>query len=428
MKQLFIAVPMSSVLATQTPTLELNYVRQQFPALAKDWIFFDNAGGSQILQTVVERITDFLYTSNVQLGASYAVSQTATARVAQGTEVMAQLINAAKPTEVILGASTSALFRILAHCLGQTLRPGDEIIVTNCDHEANISPWMELQRQGVVLRTWRVNPETFELDLTDLDDLMTDRTRLVAVTHTSNVLGTLNPIRQFADFVHARGALICVDGVAYAPHRQVDVQALDVDFYAFSLYKVYGPHLALLYGKQSHLLTLPGYNHYFIDATAIPYKFQPGGSSYELSYGLIAITEYLQALAKHHFGEQTAVDTKGQLHQAFALIQAHEAALSDRLLTFLRSKPKVQIIGYPEADPARRVPTVSFTVAGMDSSEIPPKIDSHQVGIRYGHFYAKRLIEDLGLAAQSGVVRVSMVHYNTLAECDRLIQLLDELI
>ncbi|MEM0981813.1 MAG: cysteine desulfurase-like protein [Cyanobacteria bacterium P01_H01_bin.58] len=419
---------MSPVLATQTPTLDLNYVRQQFPALAKDWIFFDNAGGSQILKTVVDSIADFLLTSNVQLGASYAVSQTAAQRVAQGTAAMAQIINAADPTEVILGASTSALFRILAHCFGQTLQPGDEIIVTNCDHEANISPWMELQRQGVVLKTWQVNPETFELDLSDLDDLMTDRTRLVAVTHTSNVLGTINPIRQFADFIHARGALICVDGVAYAPHRQVDVQALDVDFYAFSLYKVYGPHLALLYGKQQHLLALPGYNHYFIEATAIPYKFQPGGSSYELSYSLVAITTYLQALAKHHFGEQTTIDAKGQLDQAFSLIRSHEAALSDRLLTFLRSKPNVRIIGHPEADPARRVPTVSFVVEGVDSATIPPHIDPHQIGIRYGHFYAKRLIDDLGLANQSGVVRVSMVHYNTLAECDRLIQLLDELL
>ncbi|MEO1094540.1 MAG: cysteine desulfurase-like protein [Cyanobacteria bacterium J06638_28] len=427
MKQLFNAVPMSPVLATQTPTLELNYVRQQFPALGKDWIFFDNAGGSQILKTVVDSIADFLCTSNVQLGASYAISQTATARVAQGTAAMAQLVNA-DPTEVILGASTSALFRILAHCFGQTLQPGDEIIVTNCDHEANISPWMELQRQGIVLKTWPVNPETFELDLSDLDNLMTDRTRLVAVTHTSNVLGTINPIRQFADFVHARGALICVDGVAYAPHRQVDVQALDVDFYAFSLYKVYGPHLALLYGKQQHLLALPGYNHDFIENTAIPYKFQPGGSSYELSCSLVAITAYFQALAKHHLGEQTAVDTKGQLAQAFALIQAHEAALSDRLLSFLRSQPNVRIIGHPGADPERRVPTVSFTVEGLNSATIPLQIDPHQMGIRYGHFYAKRLIDDLGLADQSGVVRVSMVHYNTLEECDRLIQLLDDLL
>ncbi|MBE7383372.1 MAG: cysteine desulfurase-like protein [Leptolyngbya sp. SIO1E4] len=418
---------MSLAPSTATPTLQLDYVRQHFPALAGDWTFFDNAGGSQILQPVVDRITEFLYTSNVQLGASYQVSQTATARVAQGAEAMATLINAADPAEVILGSSTSALLRILAHCLGQTLQPGDEIIVTNCDHEANISPWMELQRQGIVLKVWRVNPDTFELELSDLAALLTSQTRLVAVTHTSNVLGTIAPIRQIADLVHAHGARICVDGVAYAPHRQVDVQALDVDFYAFSLYKVYGPHLALLYGKREHLLALPGYNHYFIDNTAVPYKFQPGGSSYELSYSLVAITDYFRTLAQHHWGHQTATDVPGQLSQAFSLIRDHEATLSDRLLTFLRSKPNVRIIGCPDPDPDRRVPTISFVIDGVSSAKIPSQIDSHQIGIRYGHFYALRLIEDLGLVPQDGVVRVSMVHYNTVAECDRLIALLDNL-
>lgn len=412
----------------QPPSLDLDYVRAYFPALGGDWIFFDNAGGSQILQPVVERITEFVYTSNVQLGASYEVSQTATARVAQGEQAMATFINAASPAEVVLGPSTSALFRILAHCLGQGLQPGDEVIVTNCDHEANITPWMALQAQGVVIKMWSVNPATLQLDLADLDALLTPKTKLVAVTHVSNVLGTLNPIRQIADRVHANGTLICVDGVAYAPHRRVDVQALDVDFYAFSLYKVYGPHLALLYGKQEQLLALPGYNHAFIEETAIPYKFQPGGTSYELSYSVVGILEYYQRLAYHHWGDRTAALLSDQLDQAHALIQDHEVVLSERLLSFLQSKSGVRIIGTPEADPAHRVPTISFTVDGKSSAHIPPQIDRHQIGIRYGHFYAKRLIEDLGLAAQAGVVRVSMVHYNTLAECDRLIALLDPLL
>lgn len=410
-----------------SPTLQLDYVRQHFPALAGDWTFFDNAGGSQILKPVVDRITEFLYTSNVQLGASYQVSQTASARVAQGAEAMATLINAASPEEVILGPSTSALFRMLAQCLGQTLQPGDEIIVTNADHEANISPWMELQRQGIELKIWRVNPHTFELDLADLEPLLTAKTRLVAVTHTSNVLGTINPIRQIADLVHAHGAMICVDGVAFAPHRRVDVQALDVDFYAFSLYKVYGPHMALLYGKQAHLLALPGYNHFFIEPTAIPYKFQPGGSSYELSYGLVAIPDYFKALARHHWVEAIAPAESAQLDQAFELIQAHEQVLSQRLLTFLRSRPKVRIIGCTEADATRRVPTIAFVVDGLTSDQIPPRLDAHQIGIRYGHFYALRLIQDLGLEPQQGVVRASLVHYNTLAECDRLIDHLETL-
>jgi len=407
--------------------LDLNFVRAQFPALHQGWTFFDNAGGSQILQSVVERITEFLYDSNVQLGASYAVSQTATARVAQGARAIAQLINAPDPDTVVLGPSTSALFRILAHCFGQTLQPGDEIIVTNADHEAHITPWMELQQRGIVIKTWRVDPASWELRPEDLEALLTPRTRLVALTHTSNVLGTINPIRNIADRVHAHGALICVDGVAYAPHRQVDVQALDVDFYAFSLYKVYGPHLAMLYGKGEHLLALPSYNHFFIEQTAIPYKFQPGGTSYELSYSAIAIPQYFRSLAQHHFGAAMATTPYGQIEQAFGLIRQHEEVLSDRLLSFLRSKSKVRIIGCPEADATQRVPTLSFVVDGLSSDTIPPQIDPHQIGIRYGHFYALRLIEDLGLLPQNGVVRVSLVHYNTLEECDRLIELLDNI-
>ncbi|WP_017302189.1 cysteine desulfurase-like protein [Nodosilinea nodulosa] len=409
---------------TQSPTLQLDFVRQHFPSLAGDWVFFDNAGGSQILKPVVDRITDFLYESNVQLGASYAVSQRATERVAAGAKAMAKFINAADPDEVVLGPSTSALLRMLAQCFRPTLEPGDEIVVTNADHEANISPWTELEREGIVVKTWRVNPTTFELELADLEALLTPRTRLVAVTHASNVLGSINPVRAIADLVHAHEALLCVDGVAFAPHRRVDVQALDVDFYTFSLYKVYGPHQALLYGKKELLLALPGYNHYFIDDAAIPYKFQPGGSSYELSYSLTAIPEYFEALAQHH-GHDSGADP---IDRAFELIQAHEGELNQRLLAFLHGRPRVKIIGRDTADPAKRVSTISFVVKGMSSDQIPPHLDAHKIGIRYGHFYALRLIEDLGLLPNQGVVRVSMVHYNTIEECDRLIERLAEIL
>ncbi|MGD1860941.1 MAG: cysteine desulfurase-like protein [Leptolyngbyaceae cyanobacterium] len=419
--------PMQSPTLPTHAALDLDFVRSHFPALGNHWTFFDNAGGSQILQSVVDCITEFLMNSNVQLGASYDLSQIASARVEQGTAAIAQMINAPETDTVILGSSTSALFRILAHCMGQTLRPGDEVIVTNCDHEANITPWMELQQQGVIIKTWQINPTSLTLQLDDLTPLLTPRTRLVAMTHVSNVLGTINPIREIADRVHAHGALLCVDGVAYAPHRQVDVQALNVDFYAFSLYKVYGPHLAMLYGKREHLLTLPSYNHFFIGQAAIPYKFQPGGTSYELSYGATAIPQYFQALAQHHFGATASDTPMGQISQAFDLIQQHEEMLSDRLLSFLRSKPNVRIIGCSESHASQRVPTVSFIVDGLNSDAIPAQIDSHKIGIRYGHFYALRLIQDLGLLPQNGVVRVSMVHYNTLEECDRLITLLDEI-
>ncbi|MBN4002413.1 cysteine desulfurase-like protein [Nostoc sp. LPT] len=407
--------------------LNLDKVRQYFPALAGEWTFFDNAGGSQTLKKVVDRISEFLLSSDVQLGASYAISQLAGERLALGTRGMATLINASSSKEVVMGPSTTMMLKVLSMCLGQTFTPGDEVIVTNCDHEANIGAWLALEKQGMKVKVWQVRPETLELDLADLEPLMSQRTKLVALTHASNVLGTINPIKEIAAFVHDRNAMICVDGVAYAPHRLVDVQDLDVDFYTLSFYKVYGPHHALLYGKEEHLLRLPGLNHYFIDQTDIPYKFQLGNVNFELTYGMLGLCDYLSELAQLHYGDETAPDLRNQMVQAFDLISIHEEKISDRLLNYLNSKPNVRVIGQSKADRQTRVPTISFIVDGINSSTIPAKIDQHHIGIRYGDFYAKRLIEYLGLASQGGIVRVSMVHYNTLEEVNNLIEAFEQI-
>jgi cysteine desulfurase family protein (TIGR01976 family) len=406
--------------------LDLDFVRRQFPSLQREWAFFDNAGGSQVPQTVVDRIGDYLLTSNVQLGASYGVSQLAGDRLSKATQAMATLIHAQRDEEVVFGGSTSLLLRILALSLVQLWQPGDEVIVTNCDHEANIGCWAELERHGIQVKWWRVNPNTISLELDDLVPLLTDRTRLVAVTHASNVVGTIHPIRAIADVVHQAGALLCVDGVAYAPHRLVDVQALDADFYVFSLYKVYGPHQAVLYGKYGHLLTLPSWNHYFIGQDAVPYKLQPGNINYELTYGSLGITDYLMALAQHH--GLTSTNPREVLQQVFDGMAHQETRVGDRFLQFLATKKKVRVIGQAQMNPAERVPTIAFMVDGVDSATIPPRVDPHHIGIRYGDFYAKRLIADLGLADQNGVIRVSMVHYNTMDECDRLMAVLDPLL
>ncbi|MEH2216031.1 MAG: cysteine desulfurase-like protein [Nostoc sp.] len=406
--------------------LNLDKVRQYFPALAGEWTFFDNAGGSQTLKKVVDRISEFLLSSDVQLGASYAVSQLAGERLALATRGMATFINANSSKEIVMGPSTTMMLKVLSTCLGQTFTPGDEIIVTNCDHEANIGAWVTLEKQGIKVKVWQIRPDTLELDLADLEVLMSHRTKLVTLTHASNVLGTINPIKEIAAFVHDRNAMICVDGVAYAPHRLVDVQDLDVDFYTLSCYKVYGPHHALLYGKEEHLLRLPGLNHYFIQQTDIPYKFQLGNVNFELSYGMLGLCDYLSELAQLHSGDQTAPDLRNQMVQAFDLISIHEEKISDRLLNYLNSKSNVRVIGQSKADRQLRVPTISFVVDGMNSSTIPAKIDQHYIGIRYGDFYAKRLIEYLGLASQDGIVRVSMVHYNTLEEVNNLIEAFEQ--
>jgi len=406
--------------------LDIDIVRQYFPSLGSEWAFFDNAGGSQTLKKVAERISEFLLTSNVQLGASYGISQLATERVALAARGMTTLINAKSPREVVMGPSTTMMLKILATCLGQTFAPGDEIIVTNCDHEANIGAWASLAKQGITIKVWQVRPETLELHLEDLEPLMSQRTKIVALTHASNILGTINPIKEISTFVHNWDAMICVDGVAYAPHRLVDVQDLGVDFYALSFYKVYGSHYALLYGKEKHLLNMPGLNHYFINHQDIPYKFQLGNVNFELSYGMLGLCDYFRELAQIHYGDQAASDLRNQMVQVFNLISTYEERISDRLLNYLNSKPYIRVIGQSQTNQKTRVPTISFVVDGVHSSTIPPQIDPHYIGIRYGDFYARRLIEYLGLAPIGGVVRVSMVHYNTLAEVDRLIEAFDQ--
>ena len=412
---------------TSSITLDLDRVRSHFPSLSGAWTFMDNAGGSQTLKTVADRISQYLLNSNVQVGASYEISQLSEARVAEGSAAMATYINARHPSEVVMGGSTTLVLRILSICLGNTLKPGDEIIVSNSDHEANVSCWMDLSAKGIKVHIWKLQTESLRFELEDLDQLMNERTRLVALTHTSNVLGTLNPIKEIARFVHERGAMICIDGVAHAPHRLIDVQDLDVDFYAFSFYKVYGPHYALLYGKREHLVRLPGINHYFIDGENTPYKFQPGNVNFEFAYGMLGLTDYLLDLYQSHFGDHS-LDTRGQIQAVFELFARHEAALAEKFISFLKSKNSVRIIGEPTPNSEVRVPTISFVQGNRDSEEIVRAVDPHKIGIRFGDFYAKKLIHDLGLEAQNGVVRVSMVHYNTINEVERLINALDKVL
>ncbi len=447
--------------------LDLELVRSRFPSLGGDWTYFDNGGGSQILGPVIERMNEWLLTSNVQLGASYELSRLAQERLDEAQAAVATLINAADPSEVVMGPSTTALVRTLADSVGRTIKPGDEIIVTNGDHEANIGPWMGLALLGAVVRVWEVDPESGELSLEGLEELLGERTRLVAVTHASNILGSINPIRQIADLVHSRDAWLCVDGVGFAPHRAVDVQAFDADFYLFSFYKTFGPHHAVLYGRRRLLLELPGIWFSFISEDQVPYKFQPGNVNYELSYSLLGLTDYLAEIPPARRSSATSPDSsamnslmggsgptgsagsavsrgrprpsssgsietgRGQraaIEASFGLIAAHEERLSSRLLDLLSAKAGVRVIGSERPDSAIRVPIISFVVDGMSSADVVREVDRHLIGIRYGNFYSTRLIEALALPLDDGVVRVSMVHYNTVEEVDRLVEVLDGLL
>ncbi|MCP5102397.1 MAG: aminotransferase class V-fold PLP-dependent enzyme [bacterium] len=407
--------------------MDIEFVREQFPALAGEWVFLDNAGGSQTLRQVADRVHDYMLTSDVQLGASYEVSRLAGERVAEGARTAAEMINAEDQSEVILGPSTTVLINNLASSLGEIIEPGDEVIVTNCDHEANIGGWRRLKKKGIIIKEWRVNPETLDLHLEDLGGLMTEKTRLVALTHASNILGTVNPIKEIAAFIHQRDALICVDGVAYAPHALVDVRELDVDFYAFSFYKVYGPHYAMLYGKKAQLLKMPGINHFFIGENDVPYKFQPGSVNYELSYGVAGIGDYFSQFSEVHSESGEVKGIRDAATLAYSYFARHEEVLAAPLMDFLNSRANVRIIGKKESGRDVRMPTISFVIDNVKSSSITLEMDKHKIGIRYGDFYARRLIEDLGLMPRDGVVRVSMVHYNTLEEVNKLIRVFETL-
>jgi len=402
--------------------LNLDYIRSQFPGLETDWVLFDNAGGSQIAKPVVDRINEHFYTSNVQLDGSYPHSVLAKERHDEAHRKLAGWINAADPGELILGSSTSLLVRILADNFRRILRDGDEIIVTNCDHEANIGAWRDLANYGFIVKEWRLNPETLRLENEDLEDLLTERTKLVAFTAASNVLGMLNPVKEFTRTAHKYNAFVCVDAVAYTPHRLIDVQESDVDFIVFSFYKTYGPHYAMMYGKMKILEALPGFNHFFIKEP--PYKFQPGNYNFEFCYGLGALPDYFEGLAEMH-GYEGFDNTRERFRYIYSMIAEHEEQLCSPVIEYLNSRNDIRIIGPTDSSSEIRVPTISFVQKNRDSREITLKTDERNVAIRWGHFYAYRLIRDLGLDKQNGVVRISMVHYNSPDEAKRLLEALD---
>ena len=373
---------------------------------------------------VVERMNDFLFNTNVQTGGSYEVSLRAAAAMQSGREAMMHLVNARRPEEIAFAASTTVALQNLARSMESQFRSGDEVIVTVSDHESNIGPWVGLEKLGVRIKFWYLDKESLEFDLNDLEKLMTDKTRLVAVTHVSNILGTINPVKEIAELVHRHGALICVDSVAFAPHRAIDVSAWDIDFLALSLYKVFGPHFAMLYVKYDLFAELDNLYHYFYGKEKIPAKLEPGNASYELGYSTTGIVDYLAEIGASGDGEPV----RKRIEVAFDRITRHEDALAERLLSYLRSRSDCRIIGHEHGDDTRRVPTISFVVDHHDAREIARRMDAYKIAIRFGDFHARRLVEFLGLTANNGVVRVSMTHYNTLDEVDALVAALDEIL
>jgi len=402
--------------------LNLDFVRGLFPSPCWERAFFENAGGSYVPNSVIERVTAYMRESQVQPGGAYDASALAAERMAEGQRLMAELIGA-DTDEVIIGPSTTTNIFVLSKAFQDSLSSGDEIIVTDLDHEANNGAWRRLAGHGIEVREWKINRETEKLEAEDLAALLTDKTRLVCFSHCSNVLGGINDVGALTKMAHKAGALVCVDGVAYAPHRALDVKALDVDFYVLSLYKVFGPHVSLLYGKREHFERLPGQNHYFLD-DQIPLKLNPGGPNHEFTSGLVGVADYFEALAAHHLIDPPNT-FKGRVDAVFDLMAHHEEGLAQRFADFLLSKPKVRLLG-PKTDKADiRTPTFSFTIDGRAAADIPPLLEPAKAAIGQGHFYAKRLLDALGITDPGGVLRAAMAHYNTMDEVDTLIEALD---
>ncbi|RVV96580.1 cysteine desulfurase-like protein [Mesobaculum littorinae] len=407
------------------PPLDLDYVHSQFPGLRDDWVYFDNAGGSQTVRGAIDRITEFLIHRNVQIGGSYPTSRAAADALMEGRKAVQDLVGAARPEEIVFGHSTTVLMQTLAAAMRSQFAPGDEIVVSTADHESNIGPWERLREFGLTIRYWPLDPATQRLRTEDLLPLLSDRTRLVCVHHVSNILGQVNPVAEFARIVHDHGARICVDAVAYAPHRLIDVQAWDVDYYVFSLYKTYGPHTAVMYGKYDLLADLDGLYHYFYGKEKVPGKLEPGNPNYELAFAACGIADYLAGLGTRAGGTGPR---RARIETAFAAITAHEDRLTDRLLDWLATRDDIRVIGAARNDDSTRVPTIAFKVAGRDSAAIARAMDGYGIAIRFGDFHSRRLVEELGEDGDNGVLRVSMVHYNTIAQVDRLTAALSEIL
>ena len=406
--------------------LDIDFVRAQFPQLADGWGYFDNAGGTLVPKQFIARMTDYLTTSRVQPNGTYGPSAKATERLTEAKRAMAALINAT-PEEIVLGHSTTNNVFVLANAFRSRLKPGDEVIVTNLDHESNNGAWRRLADMGVVIKEWRMRPETADLELDDLKALLTDKTKLVCATNCSNVTGSENDAAAIAKLAHGAGALVCIDGVAHAPHRRIDVRATNVDFYLCSLYKIFGPHHGLMYVKREHMLSLKGQNHFFIAEDNLPLKMNVGGYDYETVASATGIADYFQALHAHHFPGANRPFGE-QLDRVYDLMARHEEAVSKPLADFLSTHKRVKLVGRKSADRALRAPTFSFVVEGKNSGDVTKALDAQKLGLRHGTFYAHRAVDSLGYLPRGGVVRASLVHYNSAEDIRRLVDALDRVV
>lgn len=407
-------------------------IRAKFPALQSGAIFFDGPGGTQVPQEVIDAGVDCLIHANANLGGSFETSKRTVGVLTEAREAMADFLNAPSQDEIVFGPNMTTLTFNLSRSLGRTLHPGDEIIVTDLDHDANIAPWQALEERGVAINSVDINPEDCTLNMTDFQKQLTLRTEIVAVGYASNAVGTINDLKTIIDLAHERGTVVFVDAVHYAPHLPIDVQALDCDFLTCSAYKFFGSHVGVLYGKHDLLDRLPAYK-VRPAGDVPPHKFETGTQNHEGIAGVTAAINYLASIGETYGSEfssqfQSFNGRRLHLKTAMAAIQSYEGELFLRLMEGLKEIPGLKIYGITDPDRFNeRTPTVAFTLEGLSPREISERLARENIYVWDGNYYALAIMERLGLEEHGGAVRVGLCHYNTADEVDRFLDTLKKI-
>jgi selenocysteine lyase/cysteine desulfurase len=404
--------------------LDSKLIRSQFPAFEEPsltgWGFFENAGGSYTCGQVISCLTDYYVQTKVQPYYNYPASQRAGAAMDESYSRLAAYLNVGGD-EVHFGPSTTQNLYVLAQAFREMWNEGDEIILSNQDHEANAGFWRRLEKTGIVIREWCIHPETGLLNPDDLDPLLSEKTRLLAFPHCSNIIGHVNPVGEIATKVKHTGACVVVDGVAYAPHGLPDVGSLGADIYLISLYKTWGPHLGLMTIRREVMDTLPNQGHFFNEQITRK-RMLPAGPDHGQIAAASGVAQYLDEVYEHHFSETVDQAEKGRVLQR--LFQDHERSLLAGLLEWLRQRDDVRIVG-PD-DPSLRVPTVSVVPKKKSIDEIFAVLTAKKLMAGQGHFYGVRPLTAMNIPADPGVLRFSFLHYTIEEEISQLIDGLSE--
>jgi len=402
-------------------TFDVDAIRARFPALSltqdgKPLVFFDGPGGTQVPQSVIDAVAGYYREANANHGGAFLTSRRSDAIVENAHAALADLLGV-DADEIWLGPNMTTLTFHVSRSIGATLRPGDEIVISGLDHQANIDPWIAAARDNeAIVRTWEPRLEDCTLGLDGLDAVLSDRTRLVAVGWASNAVGTINPIREIAERVHRVGALLYVDAVHAAPHLALDARAVGADFVACSVYKFFGPHLGALYGRRDLMASLPAYK-----VRPASNRFETGTGNHEGDAGAAAAVDYLADIGVRYGGADASASRRQRVLAGMRAIRSYELELYRYLAGRLSDLEGVRILGLTaDADMERRTPTAAITIEGITPHDAAVALGRQGIAVWDGDFYATGLIERLGLT-ETGVLRIGLTHYNTRAEVDRLV-------